>query len=78
MKGFKRTYAMVTLVISTFFAVMLYLSIVDVHGALKSLFFVALGVAAIWGIYYFFLGSVFRFFYEKGKREGRGDKSRPL
>lgn len=71
MKSFRRTYAIVTSVVSLFFAVMLFVAIVDVHGVALSVLYVAIGVAAIWGIYYFFLGSVFRHFYEEGRREGR-------
>ena len=71
MQAFRRTYRVVTAVISAFFAVMLFVNIVDIHGVAMSLLFVAMGVAVIWGIYYFFLGSVFRHFYEKGKRDGR-------
>ena len=70
MNAFKRTYRMVTFFISVFFAVMLFVNIKDIHGVTQSLLYVAMGVAAIWGIYYFFLGSVFRHFYEKGKKEG--------
>jgi uncharacterized membrane protein len=71
MKAFKRTYRIVTSIISVFFAVMLFVTIKDIHGVPRSLLFVAMGVAAIWGIYYFFLGSVFQHFYERGKKEGK-------
>jgi hypothetical protein len=66
---------MVTAIVSAFFAIMLFVTIVDIHGVINSLFFCALGVAAIWGIWYFFLGSVFKSFYEKGKKEGEEKES---
>jgi hypothetical protein len=75
MKSFRRTYAVITAIISAFFAILLFTAIVDYHGIAKSLLFVAMGVAVIWGIYYFFLGSVFQHFYEKGKKEGEEDES---
>ena len=61
--------------VSIFFAVMLFVTIVDDHGVAKSLLFVAMGVAVIWFFYYFLLGSVFRHFYEKGKKEAKENDS---
>lgn len=78
MRDFRRSFAIVTAAVSALFAVLLYPAIVDYHGAFKSLFFVALGVAAIWGIFYFWLGSVFKHFYEKGRREAEREKGGPL
>lgn len=78
MKDFRRNFAIVTAAVSALFAVLLYPAIVDYHGPLKSLFFVALGVAAIWGIFYFWLGSVFTHFYKKGRREAEREKGGPL
>lgn len=75
MKDFKRGYRLVVFFISCLFAVLLFVAIVDIHGVAKSLFFVGLGVAVIWIIYYFFLGSVFQHFYNRGKKEGEENNS---
>ena len=71
MKTFRRTYRIVISIISAFFALLLFVAIKDTHGVPRSLLYVAMGVAAIWGIYYLLLGSVFQHFYEKGKEEGK-------
>jgi hypothetical protein len=75
MKDSKHTYRIVITFISALFAILLFTTIKDDHGVLKSVMFVCLGVATIWFFSYVVLGSVFRHFYEKGKEEGKEDNS---
>jgi hypothetical protein len=77
MRGFRAGHAAVTAVLSAVFAILLYPAIVDTHGAAMSVFYVALGVTAIWGIYYFLWGAVWRHFYERGRKEEREKPLKP-
>jgi hypothetical protein len=59
---------------SVVFAVLLFPSIVGVHGVAKSLVFTALGVGFIW-LVYFMLGNLFKNIHDHGRKEGEEDNT---
>ena len=61
-------------IFSLTFAVLLFPSIVGVHGVFKSSIFTMLGVGFIWFLY-FMLGSLFTHIHEEGKKEGRDNNT---
>lgn len=61
-------------VFSVAFAILLFPSIVGVHGIARSAGIVLLGVAFIW-IVYFGLGALFRSLYEEGKKDASDDNA---
>jgi hypothetical protein len=71
MRRFRPGHAIATAAASAIFGILLFPSIVDTHGVPKSALYVALGIAAIWGIYYFLWGAVWRHFYNQGREDER-------
>lgn len=69
MKNLHTVGKILAIIFSLVFAGLLYPTIVDTHGTLKSLLFTGLGVVVIW-VAYFLLGSLFGHLYEEGRKDG--------
>jgi hypothetical protein len=68
MNNLHRIGRILAIVFSVTFAALLFPTIVGVHGVLKSLGFVAMGVTVIW-LAYFGLGALFGHINDEGKKE---------
>lgn len=69
MKKFHLIARTVAIVLSVVFALLLFPTIVGIHGGLKSAAYTLLGIAVIW-VFYFGLGALFSSLYEEGKKDG--------
>jgi hypothetical protein len=74
MKNFRTFATFLAVVSSVTFALLLFPQIVGVHDALKSTFFVGLGVGVIW-LFYFLLGRLFSHIYAAGKEDASENNS---
>jgi hypothetical protein len=77
MRRFRRGHAIATAIASAIYGILLFPSIVDTQGVPRSALYVAMGIAAIWGIYYFAWGAVWRHMYNQGRKDERQNKTLP-